>query len=467
MITYSTEFQISPQNSVENVLTTCREWILASPHSLIPKTEQLNIPEYGENCFDFADEHVTICMAKCEQYCIGGLKYIKVENDNIQWTTTVVTRKNNSEQLVSVQIDCEALSITSALPNPHKPLIIKKIIQELRGGMDGQIPVTDKPFLLSPGEEDIAAALINGNAGNRLPIIYVSHSTREEFANPTLLAELSSGLAHVIVEPTREFSFILRSKVNYRNVYNGTIGVYWPESNMRSKYFIGNKTCNKRIIQDNILNELRLALVNRRQASDCNWLHLQEISSKNKLDELASREETQLNDWHKVYSEEIAAKEAIISNQELQITRLTNQLRKANTEIQESGIAISCGTEQEFYEGEFKDILIKSLHAAQHNCLQDSRRWHILATFLSQNKISGYTNGITEEIKQLLKTCTSLDRRTKSALLKLGFSISDEGKHYKLTFQNDPRYIFVLSKTGSDHRGGRNTCSEIIQKLFS
>jgi hypothetical protein len=59
-----------------------------------------------------------------------------------------------------------------------------------------------------------------------------------------------------------------------------------------------------------------------------------------------------------------------------------------------------------------------------------------------------------------------MDAKTRSALAKLGFDISEDGKHYKAVFQGDGRYTFSISKTSSDHRAGKNTASDINKKLF-
>jgi len=59
-----------------------------------------------------------------------------------------------------------------------------------------------------------------------------------------------------------------------------------------------------------------------------------------------------------------------------------------------------------------------------------------------------------------------MDRDTVRALETLGFSISDDGKHYKLTYMGDERYVFALPKSGSDHRGGLNAASDIGKRIF-
>ena len=59
-----------------------------------------------------------------------------------------------------------------------------------------------------------------------------------------------------------------------------------------------------------------------------------------------------------------------------------------------------------------------------------------------------------------------MTRDVSEALTELGFSISEDGKHYKLTYMDDDRYTFALPKSGSDYRGGLNAASDISKRVF-
>lgn len=51
-------------------------------------------------------------------------------------------------------------------------------------------------------------------------------------------------------------------------------------------------------------------------------------------------------------------------------------------------------------------------------------------------------------------------------LEKLGFDITEEGKHYKLFYYGDHRYFFTLAKTPSDWRAGKNNFSQMTKVLY-
>jgi hypothetical protein len=70
------------------------------------------------------------------------------------------------------------------------------------------------------------------------------------------------------------------------------------------------------------------------------------------------------------------------------------------------------------------------------------------------------------DVKAALRAYKSMDAKTRSALGSLGFSITEDGKHYKAVFRGDPRYMFTLPKTSGDHRAGKNAASDITSTLF-
>lgn len=51
-------------------------------------------------------------------------------------------------------------------------------------------------------------------------------------------------------------------------------------------------------------------------------------------------------------------------------------------------------------------------------------------------------------------------------LEEIGFALSEDGKHIKLVFAEDPWYTGTLSKTGSDFRAGDNTAHDLLRSIF-
>ena len=61
---------------------------------------------------------------------------------------------------------------------------------------------------------------------------------------------------------------------------------------------------------------------------------------------------------------------------------------------------------------------------------------------------------------------SGLNKKLNQELKQLGFTITEDGKHYKLTYFDDNRYTITMAKTPSDGRAGKNNVSEINKKLF-
>lgn len=467
MSNFSTEFPINQKNTVEGVVRLACEWITGSPHTKIQESDLQELPKNSERTVAVGDEQVSLAQAIAKDFEIGGMRYVRTE-DGLQWTTSIVTLKTTEKHLLSLQVVCEAMNTAARLPPPKKPYFIRQALSELGGGADGEIPVTDQPFRLGEEEENVAAGLILGTAKNSLPIVYVSAGFREgHVVNPDELAKFVSGMAHVVVEPSRTFSFKVKKLTGSRNVFGGTVGVYWPNSSARSAYFLDDETPNPRAVQLEVAKDIRVALSNRRQITLCTWSHLKETVARSRFEQLKSVGSTELQEYVEAFDADLAAKQTRVNEAEEEIARLTAEIRRlsASTQSYTSGL-IQIGDEQDLYQHEIVDIIIDALADAARSTRDGSRRKHVLQDLLAANQASGARQSLEEEIKSLLKTYQEMDAKTRNALARLGFDLTEDGKHYKAIFQGDGRYTFAFSKTSSDHRAGKNLASDINNALF-
>jgi len=467
MTNFSTEFPIDPKNSVNAVMHLACKWIIGSPYTKAKKSDLQELPFNDEFTKIIGNDQVSLAHATTKEFEIGGMRYIRTEND-LQWTTSIVTLKTIEKHLLSLQVTCEAMNTAVRLPPPKKPYFIKQALAELGGGSDGEIPVTDKPFRLSEGEEQVAAALILGTGRNTLPIVYVSAGFHEDqMINPSEIAKLVSGMAHVVVEPTRAFSYKVKNLTDAKNVFGGTVGIYWPNSNALSVYFIDEEKNTPKNVLISVAKDIRNALSNRRQITSCTWLNLKEVVSRNRFEQLKTKGSTELQEYIDAFDAELSAKQAKIVEAEGEIARLNTEIRRlsAATQSSSNGI-IQRGNEQDLYQHEITDITIEALIDANRIAREGSRRQHVLQDLIKSNPVSGSRQAMEDEIKKLFKTYKDMDTKTRNALTRLGFELTEEGKHYKAIFQGDGRYTFSLSKSSSDHRSGKNLASDINNTIF-
>ncbi|MFG6412469.1 hypothetical protein ACG02S_01005 [Roseateles sp. DC23W] len=470
MANFAAEFPVNPKWSVADVARLACRWITGSPHTAFASDALDTFPNNGELTVSAGVEHVVLAHAKTASGEIGGLRYERTE-DGLAWTTSIVSLKTDGQHLLRMEVVCEALTTQVRLPPPKKPYFIKQALTELGGGDDGEVPVTDRPFRLSAGEENVAASLILGTARNSLPIVYVSAGVDDRpMVDPDELARYVGGLAHVVVEPSRSFSYGVKRLTKSRNVFGGTVGVYWPNSDRRNSYFSddGDSDRASRALAIDIAKDIRVALSNRRQSSDCTWAHLKEAVAKNTYEQLKLAGSTEVDKFISAFDDESKAKELVITERGQEIDRLKADLRRLRSieQSSEAGL-LKHGSEADLYDGEVRDIVLAALKDALDRVAQPgSRRDHVLRDLLEANELGGEAEKMREELKGLLRDYRSMDGKTKTALTRLGFDLSDDGKHWKAIFQGDPRYTFAFPKTGSDHRGGLNMVSDINSKLF-
>ena len=470
MISYSTEFPINQDSSVDEVLQLACTWLSGSPYTKIPKESLADLISNAEGSLSIGGERVQSGSAHTSTYQIGGLRYSKLENDHIEWVTTIVASKTSAQHLVSIQVSCEALKTASTLPHPQKPYFVKQILKTIGGGSDGQIPVSTQALFLSEGEEHIAADLIQGVGANNLPIIYVSvEFDGHHIIDPQFLATKLCGMGHVVVEPSRKFSLNLKKLVSSRNAFGGAIGIYWPDSTARKNYYLSEKNDTPEKLQKEISKDVRVALANRRQNPDCTWIHLKECISYNRYESLKNSGSTELDDFIKAFDDDMLAKEQKLMEAEREIVRLKAELKTNSLSHSgrggDAGVLLY-GEEQDLYENEIKGIAIEALRNMRDRTIEHSRRQHVIDDLLKVNTTQTAADEISQQLKKTLHAYTDMDAKTRTSLTKLGFSISEDGKHHKMIFRGDDRYSFTVSKTVSDHRSGKNLTSDINKKLF-
>ena len=124
------------------------------------------------------------------------------------------------------------------------------------------------------------------------------------------------------------------------------------------------------------------------------------------------------------------------------------------------------GDEDEFFPNEIRLMLLDALKEALSRCAPGSRRRDVLADIISKNNCQHVIDERAAELKTLLKGYKNVSGSMKRTLQDLGFTISEEGKHYKLIYYGDSRYMITLTKTPSDGRSGLNIVTTIIKNML-
>lgn len=414
-----------------------------------------------------ANEHVESLRVTCGGGVMAAARYTKNEN-GLEWRTTIVFSQEQAAGWIGIRISCESRHPSARLPIAKKPVLVRTLLNRFAGAFDGPFAVQAKPIRLDNADIDVAARCIRGDAGCRLPMVYVSSRFQGgPIVDVDRLADRLAGMAHVVVEPNRAFSVRLRMDVEAQNVYGGTIGIYWPDGGGRRSFFIGPQYDSPREIEDGVCDEVRAALANRRPQANCTRAAVQERVSRRVLARLKEEGTSEIDEYAEEFDKELSAKDEQLRDANNEIGRLQAEVRKYEAwSPLGAGLVLQTGQEQDLYDGELIEVVRDAISDAVGNQVDDGRRQHILTAILESSAASQEARSNREHLKDLLRNYRSMDAKTRRGLGEMGFSIKEDGKHYKLTYQGDERYTFTLPKSGSDHRGGLNAASDIGKRLF-
>ena len=149
-----------------------------------------------------------------------------------------------------------------------------------------------------------------------------------------------------------------------------------------------------------------------------------------------------------------------------ELLQYENQGLKAKLDSSDSLPLLMMGDEDDFYQGEIKDIVLSALENAISNTPKSSRRAAVLNDIIRRNGFQHLGDKKKQKIKDLLKGYDGMNNSLKQELIAFGFDIKEDGKHYKLTYFGDERYITILAKTPSDHRAGKNNSTDICRNML-
>ena len=469
MLTFSTVFPLSETTNSSEIRALIRKWLIGSQHSAF--SEQSDFSDDNKSKWTV---HLDNESLRGSILCRDGTEYIATRYENrdssgVTWTTDITYEGREGENRICVQVQCESSRTALALPPARKPYIVRQLVEEFGGGNDGALVVSDQPIVLTNNDIDFAARIINGKANNILPVIFLSAPTSGNFLiDAQDLSRWLSGMAHVVVEPNREFSFRLMHEVNHNNAYGGAIALYWPDHGKKELLLARDYDFDSKALAREISKLIRDRAIRIRVPRSLTWDYQTEIIAQVELERLKSEGSSNLDEYIDNFDTEIKAKDRAIEEAEGEIRRLQAEIHnlRAQTNQLSGEPVIVRGNEKDLYERETAEIVFDILLKAAREAKENSRRKHVLDSLVSANSSSSNRQDYASRIKDLLSQYRKLDSQTLHELEEMGFEVSSDGKHHKLLFRGDNRYVVSMPKTSSDHRAGKNLVSQIITELF-
>lgn len=456
-----------PNHSGDDLLRLCRKWLGRSPHG----ASVAEIPDGRESDIVSAikeSHHVEVAKITRDDGVYVGFRHQWRDTENRDWATEVCGWSCSQQFLVGIHLHCQTTEAGISLPKPKRPYIVKLLLDEFGGDLDGQFQVSASPITLQESELDVAGRLLNGEMDLKLPVIYASATWRNQpHFDVAELAKWSAGMAHVVVEPSRRFSFILADRVNRLNPYEGAAAICWPKGSGRTTILVPYSFSTPVRFASAVAEQVRQALASRRPDYHCTWDFLRELIFRKKLEKLRIQGQAGIDEYATAFDQEIRATKNRLEEAEREIRRLKSELarRVRDEKISLDGL-LSPGRERDLFGGEHRDIVVLALQEAKCRVQPDGRTAEVLQSLIDANPPIGEGARIEECIRKALRNCQNLGKHERRQLEEVGFTITDDGKHLKLVFRRDDRYTFAMAKTGSDYRGMKNWISDTTKRLF-
>lgn len=323
------------------------------------------------------------------------------------------------------------------------------------------------------------------------------------------LARKLRGIAHVFIQSSLETNDRLRAATGGRNEYWGAVGIYFPTPlagrDGHRRYLcqtalgeFDDKTVNQIIhtviryassqrvpplatwsgVLNALLSDRLDSQRKKREAAEMERKAIQEriTEIQNSMDETQQQMRHEALEAARYETDKLLATfEDDFSTLERQVEEQAAELEKIryeNEKLHEKlGAVIQLpviffNDEVEIYEGEIKELILDALAKAVEQVPPQSRRQHVYQDIIAGNNYQKLSQQRKATIKNNLQNYKEMTPGLRRSLEKLGFTISEGGKHYIITYGNDPRYKTTFGKTPSDHRAGKNNAAEIAKNFF-
>lgn len=454
-------------------------------------------------------ENLSLSLTGDKQSALYGARYVKKDARGIQWTTDYILDTHNRKICISLERSFSE-NAESLRQEASVPYFISTLIRDNLLEADHGLAIKNRPHALALKDLPILANLILGKTRYSLPVIYVSqYPDGSDPVDVNRLAASLKGVAHLLCLRTRFLEPELRKLCDSQNVYNGNSVIYFPNPALapylirgaspdkenisllehrikqrilwytnqltRDEKLSWDYICLKRVENEklSIRREKEILREKNRSLNSSLQEEKERIASLLAKIDLKAREqaERELEELYAVFEEEHNRLEEKARLAE-SLTRENQRLREENAYLLEQFRSTSGqpllyrGAERDFFTDEIKDFVLQALQQVFEATPEKTRKKDALRDVLAANDYQELLRNRAETVKRLLSSYDRLTPDTRKALEDMGFEIGEEGKHYKLTYFGDERYVEAIPKTPSDHRSGKNIVSQINNRIL-
>ena len=502
MLLFSTLLDINKTLYKDTFIRLVLEWNQGSPHE---NNVIKNICWNGERNVRYGDENLWLDIEEYRNQNIIAVRYEKKDENGVVWDSDYIMNFNSMKMAVRLDRSYteEALTIDPKFSTPHfiTLLIEKGYIKD-----DGNLPVLRTPVLINSSNIKMLADIINEKTRYRLPVVYISKTfLNDDPVDTKVLAGRLKGVAHVLVQESNCTNNELRNLCGDQNEYFGAIGIYYANPAIGHKRYlyrtsVGMDTyllekvvrvviqnsnaqlidtlytwqgVNNALLRDKLLcqKEERVEAENARRKALYELLELKE-----NLDKTQESMKKEALAGAKLEADRILdGFEEDMQNLQEEVARLTRENEKFAYENMglrlklDSNTAVPflfMGNEDDFYQGEIKDLVLSALKKELDNTAPKTRRHDVLQDVIQANNYQGISKKRADEAKRLLSNYNGMTPKIKKGLEEIGY-VFDESDHQKVKYYGDDRYTVMYASTPSDKgHGGKNNAAITAKKAF-
>jgi hypothetical protein len=475
MISIATEFPVRPDVGRAEFVAHAVTWLRGTDYSTVLGTTDRELDGDWAHLKTNGGEELRLReLWHGETFQGVGFRHDFPDLEGRLWRTEAVLRiaaAAPGQGLVRLRTQCKAQDQTVRLLIPKKPYLIKALIADRWGGADGRLEVSDKPRWLTEDQGDVqlASDITGGQATTFLPVVYVSANDQKRWLPTTSqidkLAFDLGGIAHVVVEPSRPFSYRLRELTQGSNVYGGNLAVSVPGRGIGRSFFLGWRTPSI----DDLLAAVRdtaIALRTQMPAAGWDWTDLQEQAFR----QVRERDHARLSaeETEALYVQEIENLGDRVRQLEAQLQQERESETQDPLEVLMRPVTDQVGPE--IYAGEFGDRLLlaakETLTLAEQIGL-DRRSKVVLEAITRELKASGGLFEFRDELRRATKDPRRLATELTALLQRHGYRKKSDNKHIRLEAEDEYSGLdsLTLPKTPSDDRGLQNLRKQIERTL--
>lgn len=427
--------------------------------------------EQSENKFParIVDGYCTLETIEAEkngkQYSVFKLSHIYHDQT---WDTDIIVEADDNDKCITIHVSCSGdTTLFDKVPKLRTEII--RVFIKAGIIKQGKLPIQTTPIYADYGMGDTLAGIINGTIKLPLPMVYASkifNSSGYEIDVENLAMRLA-GVAYIVAEEESDLSNKLKEMTNAQNPFNGHVAIYYPQGT-KSRKLRPHDVTNWGSLDMFILNEVTKIVTSQVEKSAPTWVQFYADKIAADAKESSALLEDFINGYESLEDKLKAAKEKITALSE-EVSGLRNKNDSLQAALNASGVEeciLSKAPMQEFFDGEQHDLLVTILkEALTRNGGFDTRRYELIDSLLENNDYISNGRETLEIVKRVLSSGEAINKRDIADLERVGFELVSESPHYKFVYRGNERYWFIVSKTPSDRRSGKNIVSDIIKRL--